>query len=127
VETEPQPVTVTAGGLIRDTVRVAFSVTCRRFGTLRVTALITGPVPAHGFDVWVCPWRLQYYCYYGDLKQFLGAVEPRGTLIAQVSPSTYIVELRRIPTNCHVNAPNPMLGVKVPNGSTIAVLFLVVC
>ena len=128
VETEPQLVTVAAGGLIRDTVRVTFSVTCRPgSGTLRVTASITGPIPAHGFDVWVCPSQLQYYCDYGGLEQFLGTVEPNETLIAQVSPTTYNVELRGLDPNCRVNAPNPKRGVNVPNGSTISILFPVVC
>jgi hypothetical protein len=128
VETDPQPVTVTAGGLIRDTVSVTFSVTCRRaFGTLQVTASTSGSIPAHGFEVWVCPSQLEYYCDYGDLEQFLGVVEPNGTLSVQVSPSTYNVELRRVPANCQVNALDPSRHINVPNGGTISVRFLVIC
>jgi hypothetical protein len=128
VETEPQSVILTAGGLIRDTVTTTFSVTCTQgSATLRVTASITGPAPARGFEVWVCPSQLQYYCDYGDLEQDLGVVQPNGTLIAQVRPSTYNIELRNLPTSCRVNAPNPKRGVRVPNGRTIAVSFPVVC
>ena len=47
VRTRPQRVTVTAGALIRDTVEVSFSVTCRQaIRTLRITVPTTGPVRA---------------------------------------------------------------------------------
>ena len=56
VETDPQSVTLTSGGLIRDTVEVTFSeVICERgFGTLRITAPTSGPIPAVRFAVGIC-------------------------------------------------------------------------
>jgi hypothetical protein len=129
LESDPRSLTLTGGGLIRDTVTVNFSVTCRPgSGTIRVTArIITGPVPAGEFHAWACPTQLQYYCDYGNLEKLLGAVEPNDTLIAKVSPGTYNIELRDLPANCRVNAPNPRRGLIVTNGTSLTVGFPLEC
>ncbi len=128
VETDPQSVTLTGGTLIRDTMEVTFSVTCGPgVGTLRITAPTTGSAPAGAFHAWACPSQWQYYCDYGDLEQLLGALEPNGTLVTEVSPSTYNIELRDVPANCQVNAPNPRRRVNVTNGRTVSVVFPVRC
>ena len=103
LETDRRRVTVTAGGLIRDTVEVAFSVTCvrRLSATLRIAAPTTGPIPAQSYSVWICKPRYDCYFYPTDWT-FLGPLAPNDTLSASVAPGSYQLELRDIPPRCSV-------------------------
>lgn len=96
VETKPQSVTVTAGGLVRDTVKVTFSVSCVRTGTLRVTAPTTGPIPDERYEVWSCS---GLNCFYDYDVHFVGKVKPNGVLLAEHEPGTYHIWMF-VPVNC---------------------------
>lgn len=96
VETNPQSVTVTAGSLTRDTVRVSFSATCVRTGNLRITAPTTGPIPSQRYEVWTCSGS---NCFYDYDVHFVGKVTPNGVLFANHEPGTYHVWMY-LPVNC---------------------------
>ena len=80
VEGDPHSVVVTVGGLIRDTVEVAFSVTCVPgvTRTLRITAPTTGSIPTAPYSVWICRTDCMGYG-----STFLGGLEPNGTLVVR--------------------------------------------
>jgi hypothetical protein len=102
VLTDPQPVTLTAGGLIRDTVEVTFSVTCvpRLSGALRITAPTTGSIPSAPYTIWIC--QVQYDCIFTDPWKRLGELEPNGTVVTSPVPGLYQLNLRDIPPRCSV-------------------------
>ena len=103
-ETGAQSVTVSAGRPVRDTVEVAFSVTCVAMlpGTLRVTAPTTGPIPAQSYSVWIC--KPRYDCiFYTVTWSRLGPLAPNDTLTRSVEPARYQLQLRDIPANCHAS------------------------
>ena len=128
VETGPQSVTVTAGTLIRDTVEVAFSVTCQTM--LTITAPTTGPIPQDDYSVWLC--YDFYSCNYHFPARRLGSLAPNDTLIAEVDPGTYWLHLEDL-VNCQVVVPNPRQGenprrdIVVGAGQSVSVSFPVVC
>jgi hypothetical protein len=126
VQTKPQPVTVTVGGLTRDTVDVAFSAYCvANVGTLRITAPTTGPVPTTPYSVGICDAN----CENGDNgPTAVGNVVPNDTLIADVraSPGARILELGNVPPNC--TTPNFDVQITVNLfGDTLDVEFPVTC
>jgi len=96
VETNPQSVTVTAGSLTRDTVRISFSATCVRTGNLRITAPTTGPIPGERYEVWTCSGP---GCFYDYDVHFVGKVKPNGVLFANHEPGTYHIWMY-LPANC---------------------------
>ena len=129
--TEPQPVTLTSGELTRDTVEVAFTVTCdlpSGRGTLRITSPTTGVIPpSTRFTV-----LHESYGYwdYGGTPIYLGDLEPNGTLIATVEPTSHsgypywnLIHLTDVPANCRVNGPNPTERFTVMFGETIDIEF----
>ena len=125
VETKPQPLTVTVGGLTRDTVHVAFWAHCvANVGTLRITAPTTGPVPTIPYSVGICDAR----CENGDYgPTTVGDVAPNDTLIADVraSPVARILALDNVPPNCAT--PNLDIPVTINLGDTLDVAFPVTC
>jgi hypothetical protein len=123
VMTEPQPVTITAGGPVRDTVQVGFSVTCvSRVSTVRITATTTGVIPAHGYAVWGC-----FPGFYCDFYAYdLGVVEPNGTLVTQLYPGLWELWLEDFPSNCSVSEPVPP-NFTIEYGDSLDVVFNVVC
>ena len=123
VETEPQSVTVTAGGPVRDTTEVRFSVRCvPRISTLRITATTTGTIPSHGYAVWGC-----YPGFYCDFYAYdLGTVAPNGSLLAQIYPGTWELWLEDVPSTCSVSEPSPP-SVTIQLGDTVDVAFHVEC
>ena len=94
VETDPQEVTVTAGGLIRDTVEVTFSATCP--ANVRITAPTTGTIPDDKYDVYACT---GFYCYYDYDIRFLGKLDPNGVLFRHLPSGTYHIFMF-VPPNC---------------------------
>jgi hypothetical protein len=126
VETDTQSVTVTAGGLIRDTAYVGFLVTCtQQFGRIRITAPTTGPVPAgHRYDVIVCTNR-GFICPWEPILR--RKLAPNDTLIARYGTIEVSVELKDIPANCRVQTANPTPFFTVPANSIRDVPFPVVC
>jgi hypothetical protein len=128
VETDPQSVTLTVGGLIRDTVEVTFLVTCtsRSTATLRITAPTTGRIPAGDYSVWICDAR-EYYCRYGGFGSWrLGALAPNGSLAAEPAPGDYVVRLRDVPARCSLLNDNGRFA-DVQAGRTANVEFTVTC
>jgi hypothetical protein len=125
-EADPQPITVTVGHLIRDTVEVTFLVTCSSsFATLRIIARTTGRIPADNYSVWICDGH-EYYCAYGGLGSWrLGDVEPNGTLLADVASGLYVVWLRDIPAGCSPQYYGRYATVQ--SGRTLDVEFQVTC
>jgi hypothetical protein len=126
VETDPQTVTVTAGGLVRDTVEVGFSITCtQQFGRIRVTAPTTGSIPAsHRYEVILCS-SVGFTCPYYPIS--LGALAPGDTLIARFGIIDVSIELKNIPENCRVQTANPTGFFTIPPNGIRDVRFPVVC
>jgi hypothetical protein len=122
VEGHPQSVSVTVGGLIRDTVEVAFSVTCvpNVPGTLRITAPTTGPLPTAPYSVWIC----KYSCF-GYEMRFLGTLWPDGTLVVNPEPGNYGLFLRDVPARCRVRPILPSFT--ITPGTTVKIEFEVKC
>jgi hypothetical protein len=122
VETDPQPVTLTAGGLIRDTALVTFSVHCRQaFGTLRITVPTTGPTPNERYMVLYCD-AATYVTMCGDA----GRVAPNDTLMARIPAwdRERFLHLRNIPANCRAADP---IGFTLAVGDTLDLTFPVTC
>jgi hypothetical protein len=100
VHTPPQDVTVTAGGLVRDTVGVSFSVGCvDAFGYLRVTVVTMGSVPQQDLSVWICNWADDYYCRYSNHTR-LGTVTPGRTVVFEVDGGVHRAWLQDLPAGC---------------------------
>ena len=125
-ETNPQSVTVTTGGLIRDTAFVGFSVTCtQRFGRIRITAPTTGAVPAgHRYEVIVCTNR-GFICPWEPILR--RELAPSDTLIARYGIIEVSVELKNLPANCRVQTANPTPFFTIPADSIRDVQLPVVC
>jgi hypothetical protein len=117
VQSNPRSVTITVGGLTRDTADAAFTVACGATTTaLRVTAPTTGPVPPDDdyFDgsfrvLLSAPW---------DFPIELGRLEANGTLVAPVLPGVYQLQLV-VPGGCVVTVTNPTPVFTVAPGSTL--------
>jgi len=117
VQSNPRVVTITVGGLTRDTADAAFTVACRAITTaLRITAPTTGPVPPHddyfdgSFQVLLsAPWDFQFE---------VGRLKANGSLMAPVEPGQYQLELW-VPAGCVVTVPNPTPFFTVAPGSTL--------
>jgi hypothetical protein len=121
VETGPQAVTVTAGTLVRDTVEVAFSVTC--LSGFLITVPTTGPIPRSRYFVYVSLDR--YYC---DLPfAAFGSVAPNDTLVLQVETGTYCVGLGSVPRNCRVTEQDPPDPIRFVRGGVTIVEIKVAC
>lgn len=130
LETEPQPVMVTGGGLVRDTIEVTFSVHCGRgFGLLRITAPTTGPTPTNDYSVWMCGFADTYSCNYSNHTR-LGALGPSDTLIVGASLGVHRLWLQDLPGNCsprNASAYNPTPPFTVTNGDTLNFRLQVYC
>ncbi|HEX6670335.1 MAG TPA: hypothetical protein VF061_12280 [Gemmatimonadales bacterium] len=129
-EHDAHSVTVSAGGLVRDTAEVIFEVTCEptRF---RITAPTTGQLPLSDYGVWGCDTSV-YYCfydfYYGQTGhvEFLDFLAPNGTLFQPVTPEhVYYLELQ-VPETCHAEVPSTSIVAPAP-GDTLDVEFTVAC
>lgn len=122
VETDPQPVTLTAGGMVRDTAEVSFSVSCvERQSTLQILAGTSGTPPPHDYTVWACqqpPFYCQFYAYR------LGALPPNGRLVVQIDPGTWNIWLDDVPTTCGVLGPSWFV---IERSETLTVTFSVSC
>lgn len=102
VQTDPQSITLSAGGMVRDTAEVSFSVSCvSRLGVLQVSAHTTGTPQAHDYSVWVC--EAGFYCQF--YPYLLGGLAPNGTLVAEVQPGSYEIWLDDVPGTCGVIGP----------------------
>jgi hypothetical protein len=124
-QADPQSVEVAGGTLIRDTVEVAFSVTCLGdVGILRITAPTTGPQPAGRYNVWIC---MSWYCpYYGWYQA--GSLAPNDTLLVdEALYFGFLLELNNVPTNCEVHGPNPTSAFVVVSPDTLDFEFPVEC
>jgi hypothetical protein len=137
VEPEQREVTIAVGELIRDTVEVSFSVTCAQepetYGTVRITAPTEGTTPT--------PYRAWYehfdYWGYGGVVNYLGELEPNGTLLVDLpvsntwsggDPYWYRFYLEDVPSTCRADDPNPSQGgFTSAAGDTLDVEFEVRC
>jgi hypothetical protein len=124
VEGDRQSVTVAVGGLIRDTVEVAFSVTCvpRVPGRLRITAPTTGPIPTAPYSVWICRENCMSYG-----STFLGALVPNDTLVSNPQPGRYGLLLRDVPGRCNVQGNAQSFSFTVTYDATIDIEYRVRC
>jgi hypothetical protein len=134
VENNPQSVSITTGGLVRDTVEARFAVDC---GTVtwnvQVTAPTTGVVPAS------TRYRVMHesfgYWGYGGVLTELGFLHPNETLNGHVDTGEpwanywHIFLLEDVPSSCSVGDPHPYPdpGFTVPEGGVIEVEFEVTC
>jgi hypothetical protein len=134
VENSPQSVTVTTGGLVRDTVEVRFSVTCTNVhGNLQITAPTTGLVPPS------TRYRVMHETYgywdYGGPVTELGFLDPNGTLVAHVDTGEdwanywHWFYLADVPSNCNVSDPHPYPnpGFHIGDGQVLHVEFEITC
>jgi hypothetical protein len=125
---DPQSVEVTGGTLVRDTVGVAFAVTCLGdVGTLRITAPTTGPQPEGRYNVFICT-VTDFYCpFYGE-GVLLDALAPNDTLLVdEALDFGFLLELSNIPGNCAVQGPNPTNKFVVLSPDTLDFEFPVEC
>jgi hypothetical protein len=135
VDPESQPVTLTAGRLVRDTVAVEFSVACtrppQRSGFVRITAPTTGALPnSIRFDIWY-----DHYSYwgYGGTPALLGAIEPNGSLVLELpashagggDPYWYDFWLRDVPSRCSVRPIS--IHTPIMSGETLDLEFALTC
>jgi hypothetical protein len=113
VDQPSREVRVTAGGLVRDTVQVRFSVVCHvaaGSAFVRATIRLIGSAPPQAFTVWACNWIDEYYCRYSDHTR-LGSLTPGDTLIARVREGVHRAWLENIRAGCggttafHPSAP----------------------
>jgi hypothetical protein len=149
VVTAPQSVTVTVGGLVRDTADVNFAVSCTvsppgALGTVLITAPTRGSVPSTThYTV-----RYTHLGYWDYVRAFsavsdgswpvVGSLDPNGTLVADLEASNdsgadpywYDFELTDVPANCSVQQPIPNPGpyfFAIPAGDTLHIEFTVTC
>jgi hypothetical protein len=102
-------------------------------GAFRITAPTTGSVPeSTRYSLWYA-----HFDYWGDSCcefALLGALDPNGTFIAKVEPSStsgadpywYNFVLENVPGNCSVRDPAPV-GFSVLRGQTVHVELAVSC
>lgn len=138
VQTDPLPVTITTGTLIRDTVEVSFSVTCEGepTATVRITAPTTGTIPsATVYSVW--HEHFGYWDYGGEVI-YLGDLKSGDTLVVDLpvsnaasggDPYWYRFYLEDAPGTCSVDDPHPypLPGFAIAYGDTLEVGFVVAC
>jgi hypothetical protein len=136
VEADPRSVSITIGQLIRDTVEVNFSVICAQepSGSVRITAPTTGTTPSlTRYRVWY-----EHFDYwgYGGYVNYLGSLEPNGTLIVDLpvssetgaDPHWYHFHLEDVPSTCRADDPNPSQGgFTITPGDALEVEFVVAC
>ncbi len=122
VETDPQPVTVTVGALIRDTVVVTFAVICQiEYGALRISVPTMGHLPSGRYQVSMCDSRA-----YPTMCLNLGRVAPNDTLVARVPAldRELFLHLRDVPERCRAGSP---IGFTVAVGDTLDIAYPVTC
>jgi hypothetical protein len=134
VENSSQTVSVTTGGLVRDTVEARFAVTCGTVGwNVRITAPTVGVVPpstryrvVHGAS--------GYWDIASPVTE-LGSLDPNGTLTAHVDTGEHwlnywhVFRLEDVPSSCSVSDPHPYPdpGFTVPASGVLKVEFKVAC
>jgi hypothetical protein len=122
VETESQSVTVTAGGMVRDTAEVSFLVSCvERQGTLRIHATTSGTPPPHDYRVWGCQ-QPDFYCRFYAYD--FGPVPTNGWLVVQIEPGLWDIWLEDVPTTCGVPGPYTL---SISRSDTLTLPFVVSC
>ena len=121
VTSAPQPISLAAGGVVRDTVEVSFTVACAApLGLVQISVSTSGPPPSQDYSVWACEY--DFYCrFYGSR---LGSVAPNGVLPAQLPPGLYLFWLEDLPPGCAAGEFGP---VSVSRGQTIGVQLGVTC
>ncbi|HEX2449850.1 MAG TPA: hypothetical protein VHJ69_01845 [Gemmatimonadales bacterium] len=122
------PVSVTAGGLTRDTTRVVLEFACSALtGDVRLITQTTGAdLDPNGYTVLFDGRLLQYvdYYYYGLVTVFVGPNDAFEH--AQVTPESHTYGLSDLAPNCTVDGANPKT-VTVVLGQMTEVPFHVVC
>src|SRR6266571_1927388 len=122
----PRTVSVTTGGLTRDTSRTTFEVTClSTVGSIRVATATSGAdLDPNGYTVLVD--EQCYYGYYCDYS-WTGTVGVNGSVTSTSLPTgEHTVQLADVAQNCTVAGANPRT-VTVPPGDVVQVAFAVSC
>lgn len=122
---DTRTVSVTAGGLVRDTTSVGFAVTCQATtGDVRLSVATTGSsLDPDGYTVKVDGVLLQEPDYYGYTFTPVRLLPNGGRLLERLSPGDHTVELA---ATCAVEAPHPRT-VSVSLGAVSEVSLRVVC
>jgi hypothetical protein len=100
------------------TVEVKFVVTC--VSGLRITTQTTGPEVRYG--IYLCT---DYYC--DSWPNYVGQVEPNGTLVFKPESDTYWVVLNVPRRNCRVHSQNPHGPIRYSEGTSVDVTFQITC
>jgi len=140
VETDVQPVRMTVGEVVRDTVEVHFPAICTPSwavtGTVRITAPTTGATPS-STPYSVLHEHFGYWDYGGPVSN-LGTLEPGGSLIIELEASDTSTGadpywndfyLEHVPANCKVRSPTPypLPGFTITPAETLDVEVAVTC
>ena len=122
VATNPQSVTLSAGGMIRDTAAVNFSVSClERRAALKIVVTTTGTQLPYVYRVLACQ-QPDFYCSFYSYD--LGAVAPNGTLVVEMEPGLWDVWLADVPTTCVTGGPQ---SASLDRGETVTLRWQVSC
>ena len=123
VEGDPHSVVVTVGGLIRDTVEVAFSVTCVPGVTERCGSPLLPPDPYRPRPIAFGSADRTAWA----TARFLGWLQPNGTLGSDPEPGRYGLILRDVPARCSVRSNPSSFSFTVTDSATTDIEFRVRC
>jgi WD40 repeat protein len=126
----PRTVSVTTGGITRDTARTTFAVTCvSTTGALKVTAPTSGAeLDPNGYGVGVdeaC--YTGFYGYEYCDYAWTGRVGANGSVtIPALAVGEHTVQLDDVAPNCTLTGANPRTA-SVPSGDTVELVFAITC
>ena len=128
---DTRTVSVTAGGLTRDTARVEFAVACQATtGDVRLSATTTGSAAdPNGYTITVDGVLLEEDYLVNGFGPYKGpvALAPNGShLVEQLAPGDHAIRLGDLAGGCAVDGPNPRT-VSVSLGAVSELAFSVVC
>jgi hypothetical protein len=125
----PRTLSVTTGGVTRDTARTTFAVSCvSNVGTIRIAAVTSGAeLDPDGYRVLVDEWCYDYYGYQYCYSSWTGSVAPNGVgTTASLGVGSHTVKLTGVARNCTLAGDNPRTVTVLPGDATTET-FTVTC
>jgi WD40 repeat protein len=120
----PRTVSLAGGGLVRDTARIAFAISCvATRGSIRITTATSGTdLDSDGYIVVV-----DEYCYYGCGAQWSAVVASNGEhLFTDIPVGEHWITVQEVGRNCSLAGSNPR-SVNVEPAATAVVTLDVTC